>query len=75
MAMPPLEEQVLALPAQQRLALIDKLLMSLNLPVQVETDKLWAIEAEQRIQALNSGEVQAIPGEQVFAQLRAKYTK
>jgi len=70
-----LEQQVLSLPANERLALIDKLIMSLNLPVQSEVDELWATEAEKRIQDLDSGRVEAIPGEQVFATLRDKFAQ
>jgi putative addiction module component (TIGR02574 family) len=70
---PPLEKQVLSLPADERLSLIEKLIASLNLPLQAEIDALWATEAEKRIKALDEGQVKAIPGEQVFAELRTKY--
>ena len=64
------EEEVLTLPANERLSLIDTLIMSLNLPTQTEVDKLWAEEAEKRIKELNEGNVQGIPGDEVFAEMR-----
>ena len=70
-----IEQQALSLPANECLALIDKLIKSLNLPTQAEIDELWAVEAEKRVQELESGQVQGVPSEQVFATLRAKFAK
>ncbi len=42
-------DEALSLPAEARMTLVEKLLTSLNLPTQVEIDRLWAEEAEQRI--------------------------
>ena len=49
--------------------LIEKLLSSLN-PSQKEIDKLWANEAEKRVEELRAGAVKAIPGEEVFREIR-----
>ena len=72
---PKIEQEVLSLPLDERLALIDKLISSLNLPPQVNIDKLWAKEAERRIEELDSGKVQEIPGDMVFSELRAELAK
>ncbi len=71
----PVERQVLSLPANERLTLIEKLIMSLNLPIEADIDALQAKEAERRIQELDDGRVEAIPGEEVFTKLRAKFAK
>lgn len=68
-------EEALSLPADSRLSLIEKLLTSLNLPIDKEIDRLWAEEAERRISQLENGEVKMIPGEEVFAKIRAKHEK
>ena len=47
--LPKIEQQVLLLPSNERLALIDKLIISLNLPTQTDIDTLWAQETEKRI--------------------------
>jgi putative addiction module component (TIGR02574 family) len=70
-----IEQEVLRLPSDERLALIDKLIVSLNLPTQSDIDKLWAKEAERRIKELDEGKVQGIPGEAVFKKLRSRLSK
>jgi putative addiction module component (TIGR02574 family) len=70
-----IEQEVLVLPSNERLALIDKLIISLNLPTQTDIDTLWAQEAENRITELDEGKVQGIPGEEVFAEMRSNLSK
>jgi putative addiction module component (TIGR02574 family) len=67
-----LADQVLSLPCEDRIYLVDKLLESLNAPSREEIERLWAEEAERRIEELDSGKVEAIPGEQVFAEIRER---
>jgi putative addiction module component (TIGR02574 family) len=67
-----LADQVLSLPCEDRIYLVDRLLESLNAPSREEIDRLWAEEAERRIEELDSGKVEAIPGEQVFAEIRER---
>ena len=59
----------------ERLNLVDRLIASLNLPTQAEVDRLWAAEAERRLAQIDRGEVELIPGEKVFADIRAKYRR
>ena len=49
-------EQALALPTKERVALVEKLLASLDQP-DPAIDKLWAEEAEDRIKAYEAGEM------------------
>lgn len=70
-----LTDQVLSLPCEDRIYLVDRLLESLNAPSREEIDRLWAEEAERRIDELDSGKVEAIPGEQVFAEIRGRLGK
>lgn len=70
-----LTDEVLSLPCGDRIYIIDKLLASLNAPTRESVDKLWAAEAERRIDELDSGKVEAIPGEQVFAEARKRLAK
>ena len=68
-------DDILSLPADQRMNLADRILASLNSTVDPEFDALWAIEAEHRVQEIESGKVDLIPGEEVFARIHRKYAK
>ncbi len=68
-------EEALSLPADVRLGLVEKLLTSLNLPIDAEIDRLWAEEAERRVSQIEVGEVKMVPGEKVFSKIREKYEK
>ena len=66
-------DEALSLPAEERVDLIQRLVSSLNLPTRPEIDRLWAEEAERRLGEIERGEVEMIPGEEVFERLRQKY--
>lgn len=68
-------EQALSLPADLRLNLIEMLMLSLNLPLNDEVDRLWVEEAERRLTQIDEGKVKLIPGDEVFARILAKYEK
>jgi putative addiction module component (TIGR02574 family) len=68
-------DQVLSLPCEDRLIVAEKLLQSLNSPVQTEIDRMWAEEAERRIDEIDSGSVDLIPGEKVFSNIRERLGK
>ena len=68
-------QEVLSLPLHLRTKLIDKLIESLNIPIQKEIDELWAEEAEKRVSDINSGKVKSIPGEEVFKEIRNRLKK
>jgi putative addiction module component (TIGR02574 family) len=70
-----LADQVPSLPCEDRIYLVDRLLQSLNAPSREEIDRLWAEEAERRIEKLDSEKVEAIPGEQVFAEIRERLAR
>ena len=57
--------EVMSLPVHIRVKLIEKLFLSLN-PVNKEIDKLWATEAEKRVDEIEKGKVETISGERVF---------
>ncbi len=65
-------QAALSLPEPARADIADKLLMSLDTPDQREIDALWAQEAESRIEAYERGEIKAIPGDEVFAAIKAR---
>jgi putative addiction module component (TIGR02574 family) len=69
----PLEDLVKrgkALPLEQRERLVDELLESLNESAAAELSSAWEAEIERRLRQYDSGEVQAIDAEEVFAKAR-----
>lgn len=66
-------EEAMFLPSNERLALIESLIQSLNLPTQAEVDKIWAVEAEKRIKELDEGIVKEISGDEVIKEVRERY--
>lgn len=61
-------DDAISLPVEIRTKLVEKLLLSLN-PAQKEIDKLWAKEAEKRVEEIRSGKVKTIAGEKVFKKI------
>jgi putative addiction module component (TIGR02574 family) len=68
-------DEALELPAEARIGLVERILASLNLPTRPEIDRLWAEEAERRVGEIDRGEVELVPGEDVFAKIRRKYAR
>ena len=68
-------EEALSLPADVRLNLVEKLLTSLNLPIDEEIDRLWAEEAERRVSQIEEGKTKLLPGDEVFTRIGAKHGK
>lgn len=60
------------LPEPARARLADQLLRSLDEAERTEIDVVWAREAESRINAYERGEIEAIPGEEVFDAVSAR---
>ena len=73
--MPSAEEiftAALALPPDNRAALAEKLLESLEEKERSEIDAAWADEAERRIQAFQQNALKAIPGDEVIRSCSGK---
>jgi putative addiction module component (TIGR02574 family) len=60
--------QALELPANDRAALVDGLIVSLDKP-DPAVDSLWLKEAESRMAAYRSGELDAVDADEVFTAL------
>lgn len=68
-------QEALSLPSHLRTLLIDKLIKSLNVPIQKEIDDLWAKEAEKRTSEIDSGKVKSVSGEKVFNEIQNRFKK
>ena len=60
--------QALELPANDRAAMVDELIVSLDKP-DPALDALWLKEAESRLAAYRSGELGAVDADEVFSEL------
>jgi len=67
-------DEVLDLPTDQRLGLIDKLLESIN-PSVKSIQESWVEEAEQRLELYRKGKIATINGEDVFRRLQDRLSK
>ena len=65
-------EDAVSLPVEERVKLIEKLLESTN-PPEKEIDEWWKNEAEKRVQEIEKGEVDTIPGEKVFEKVKKRF--
>ncbi len=68
-------EQALDLPIEDRLDLIDKLLISSNLVSRKEIDDAWAQEVENRFSDLENNKTKLIEGKEVFEKIHLRYSK
>ncbi len=57
-----------ALPVEERALVVDSLLRSLN-PPESRIDKKWASVAQERLKEFRSGDVETVPGEEVFSKI------
>jgi len=60
--------EAISLPVEERSIVIDSLLKSLN-PPETDIDKKWASVATRRLAQLRSGEIKAVPGDEVFRKI------
>jgi len=65
------ESQALKLSPRQRARLAARLISSLDDQTDPEAEKLWAEEAERRLEELRSGKIKGRPEESVFRRARS----
>ena len=64
-----IEDQALALSAEERAKLAQSMLESLQSPL-ADIEAAWEHEIEQRVAAFDRGEIPSYPAEDVFAEAR-----
>ncbi len=63
-----------ALPSEERAAVVDSLLKTLD-PPDAAIDQQWLKIAAQRLDELRSGKVEAVSSDQVFAKIRDRLVR
>ena len=66
-----LESEAMELAIEERAALAEKLILSLDAPSETENLQLWVEEAERRLKELREGTAMDVPAEDVFRRARA----
>ena len=67
-------EKALALSTQERGLIIDRLIESLdNEPAEEGVEAAWSEEIKRRVEEIQSGKVEMIPGEQVLRELAEEF--
>lgn len=66
-----IEDEALQLSEEERAQLAQKLLLSLNVPSEVETAEDWLVEAHRRARELDEGSAQPISAEEVRRKAKA----
>ena len=68
--------KIISLPPLERIELIESLFFSLDSEHERNAiDKLWAIEAEDRLKAYESGKIKSIPANKVFEKIDKQKNK
>jgi putative addiction module component (TIGR02574 family) len=67
-----IEDEALHLPREERARLIQRLVLSLESPSPEELRSDWLLEARRRSDELDSGLVEAVPGEGVMTKAKAR---
>ncbi len=66
-----IEHEALELPPEDRAKLAQKLLLSLEVLSEDESEQIWLVEAERRARELDSGDVEPVSAEEVRRKARA----
>ena len=64
-----LAQSAIELPPDQRFTLAQRILASVEPPVDAGVDRAWAAEIQARMSRYDSGETKGIPGAEVFAEI------
>lgn len=65
-------EEAAALPLEERAKVVDALLQTFNRPDKAHAAE-WLAVAQRRLAELRSGQVKAVPGEELFTRIRHRY--
>ena len=65
--------EAISLPIEERAIVVDSILKSLNPPDTI-IDRKWAKIAKKRFSELRSGQVQAVPGDEVFNKIWERFS-
>ncbi|WP_291991733.1 addiction module protein [Candidatus Accumulibacter sp. ACC003] len=65
--------EAISLPVEERAMVVDSILKSLNQPT-TDIDEKWALVAKKRLAELRAGELEAVPGDEVFRKIWNRFS-
>jgi putative addiction module component (TIGR02574 family) len=65
--------EAISLPVEERALVVDSLLKSLN-PPKTDVDEKWAAVAKRRLAELRPGDIEAVPGDEVFRKIGSRFS-
>lgn len=65
-------QEAKSLPIEDRALVVDSLLRTLN-PPDREIDQKWAAVAKKRLDEIRTGDVETVPGDQVFKKIWKRF--
>jgi putative addiction module component (TIGR02574 family) len=68
-------QQALELPEDDREWIVETLNKTVSSSEKASVDEAWIAEAKRRMDEIDEGKVQLIPGEEVMSRLRARFTR
>jgi len=68
-------DEALSLPVEERISLVEQLLLSLNLPQRPDIEQAWREEAERRVTQIEQGEEEEFPIDDVLAMIKKRYKR
>ena len=66
-----LDDEVMKLSIEERAALAERLILSVDAPSETENLRLWMEEAERRLKELREGAAKDVSAEEVFRRAKA----
>jgi putative addiction module component (TIGR02574 family) len=70
-----IEAQVMRLGAKSRARLAERLILSLDTPMEMQLERIWVEEAERRVDEIRKGHVKARPAAAVFRKIRRQVSR
>ena len=70
-----IEAQVMRLDPKSRAKLAERLILSLDIPMEAQLEHLWAEEAERRVDELRKGQVTERPASVVLRRIRRQISR
>ncbi len=74
-ALAEIEAKVRTLSAEEKVELIRALIADLDGPPDADVERAWLEEAQRRYRDITEGKVKAVPGDQVYKNLRSRLKK
>lgn len=67
--------EVLDLPTDERLSLLDRLLHTTTVPTETDVEQAWIEESRKRLDEIREGKTETIPAKAVLQEIQERFRK